>query len=664
MISSVKSLFSVKDDDPTLAIAQQAALSKQIPLMYFILMVNTWGVAITHLPVAPFFLTVIVPSVMTAACAFRMLQWGLRVRRPATNADQAIAELRRTNRIAWVLAGIFAGWGIGLTPYGDSFMQSHVAFYMGITVIGCIFCLTHLLPAAMAVTFVVNIAFVAYFGLTGNAIFMAMAVDVGLVSAAMLMVLWVQYRDFTHLVVSRRELENKKNALEKRELELVDEQRQTEALSEENRKLANMDSLTGLANRRFFFSSIDEMIGQLTPLSDPIHLGLIDLDGFKPVNDVHGHKAGDELLSQLASRLARTSHGRALVARLGGDEFAFLLQTADPAAPKKLAEEICGVCREPFVIADAMIEVGASIGFASSALCREEMTRLYDQADFALYQAKRNAPGTAVAFSPEHHHSLSRLTVIEHAFRDGSVNQHLSLAFQPIFDVASNAVTAFEALARWHHPVLGPVSPAEFIPVAERLGHITHLTRALLSMALQEARFWPRHIRLSFNLSARDLSSSDHAMRLLALIANSGIEPSRIDLEITETAILTDLERARVITEAFRSAGIGISLDDFGTGYSSLMHLHSMPLTKIKIDRSFVTKIEDDPASVKIVRSLIRMADDMGLDCIVEGVETKAEMATICDLGGRFIQGYHISRPLTAADARAVAEGARASLAS
>ncbi|MQY45202.1 EAL domain-containing protein [Rhizobiales bacterium RZME27] len=261
------------------------------------------------------------------------------------------------------------------------------------------------------------------------------------------------------------------------------------------------------------------------------------VDGFKPVNDVHGHKAGDELLSQLASRLARTSHGRALVARLGGDEFAFLLQTADPAAPKKLAEEICGVCREPFVIADAMIEVGASIGFASSALSHEEMTRLYDQADFALYQAKRNAPGTALAFSPEHHHSLSRLTVIEHAFRDGSVNQHISLAFQPIFDVANNTVTAFEALARWHHPVLGPVSPAEFIPVAERLGHIKQLTRTLLSMALQEARFWPHHIRLSFNLSARDLSSSDHAMRLLALIANSGIEPSRIDLEITETAI-------------------------------------------------------------------------------------------------------------------------------
>lgn len=646
MITSFLTLFHVRDDDPTLATAQQAALSKHIPLMYFILLVNTWGVAITHLSVAPVFLTIVVPVAMTIACAIRMLQWGQRLRRPPPDACKAIAELRRTNRIAWGLAGIFAAWGIALTPYGDSFMQSHVAFYMGITVIGCIFCLTHLLPAALAVTLVVNIAFVAYFGLTGNAIFVAMAIDVGLVSVAMLMVLWVQYRDFTNLVVSRRELEDKKNALEKRELDLIEEQKQTEALSEENRKLANMDSLTGLANRRFFFANLDEMIGKAASGSDPIHVGLIDLDGFKPVNDVHGHTVGDTLLTQLAARLAQACHGRGLVARLGGDEFAFLVQTADLAAPKRLAEDICNLCREPFFISGTMIEVGASVGFANSALCGDVPGRLYEQADFALYQAKRHAPGTAVAFSSAHHQSLSRLTVIEQALRDGSVNQQISMAFQPIFDIENNAITAFEALARWHHPLLGAVSPAEFIPAAERLGHINHLTRTLLTMALQEARTWPRHIRLSFNLSARDLSSTDHAMRLLALIANSGVEPARIDLEITETAILTDLERARAIAEAFRSAGIGISLDDFGTGYSSLMHLHSMPLTKIKIDRSFVAKIERDAASAKIVQSLLRMAADMGFDCIVEGVESAAEMDTVRSLGGRFIQGYHISKPL------------------
>lgn len=652
MINSILTLFRVRGDDPTLAVAQKAALSKQIPLMYFILLVNTWGVAITHLQAAPSFLTIVVPSLMSAVCSLRLLQWWYRAGRSETDPNRAIADLRRTNRIAWVLAAVFACWGVALAPYGDSFMQSHVAFYMGITVIGCIFCLTHLLSAAIAVTLVVNIVFIAYFGMTGNDIFIAMAVDVGLVSLAMLMVLWVQYRDFTNLIVSRRELEIKKNALEKRELDLIEEQKQTQALSDENRRLANIDSLTSLANRRFFFGKLDEAIAAQQDENVPIHVGIIDLDGFKPVNDAYGHRIGDELLVQLGFRLSHICRGKALVARLGGDEFAFLLLANNHSAPQELADEICEACREPFSIANLIVQIGASVGIASSDLCADAANHLYEQADFALYQAKRDAPGTAVAFSDEHHRSLSRIMIIEQALRDGSIDRDIALNFQPIFDIQQQSVTAFEALARWDHPVLGFVSPAEFIPAAERLGYINHLSRLLLTKALREAKTWPDHIRLSFNLSARDLSSSEHAMRLLAIIGNGGITPARIDLEITETAILTDLVRAQTVAQAFISAGVGVSLDDFGTGYSSLTHLHSMPLTKIKIDRSFVTGIDRDPASAKIVKSLIRMADDLNLECIIEGVESAEEMDQVRELGGRFVQGYHISKPLGAADAR------------
>lgn len=652
MIRSILTLFRVKCDDPTLAVAQKSALSKQIPLMYFILLVNTWGVAVTHMHVAPAFLTIAIPSLMTVVCGLRLLQWWHRAGRLETDPVRAIADLRRTNRIAWLLAAMFAVWGVSLAPYGDNFMQSHVAFYMGITVIGCIFCLTHLLSAAIAVTLVVNIVFIAYFGMTGNDIFIAMAIDVGLVSLAMLIVLWVQYRNFTNLIVSRRELEMKKNALEKRELDLIEEQKQTQALSDENKKLANIDSLTSLANRRFFFGQLDQTIAGLRQQDDPIHVGIIDLDGFKPVNDAYGHRVGDELLIQLALRLAEICRGKALVARLGGDEFAFLLVSKNHEAARQIAEEICEACREPFSIVNIIVQIGASVGIASSDLCPDAANHLYEQADFALYHAKREAPGTAVIFSDEHHRSLSRVTIIEQALRDGTIDRDITLNFQPIFDIQQQSVTAFEALARWHHPALGFVSPAEFIPTAERLGYINHLSRLLLAKALLEARTWPTNIRLSFNLSARDLSSSQHAMRLLAIIGQSGVEPARIDLEITETAILTDLARAQAIAQAFISAGVGLSLDDFGTGYSSLAHLHSMPLTKIKIDRSFVTGIDSDPASAKIVKSLIRMAEDMNLECVIEGVENVAEMAQVRELGGRFVQGYHISKPLDATDAR------------
>lgn len=649
----IRKFFYVDGDDPDLAIAQKTALSKQIPLMYFILLVNTWGVAITHLDIAPSVLTVYIPILLTIACAVRILSWWKRGRHVLTSGDKAVAELRRTNRVAWLLAAVFAGWGICLAPYGDEFIQSHVAFYMGITVIGCIFCLTHLLSAALAVTLVVDTIFIAYFGLTGNDIFVAMAVDVGLVSLAMLTVLWVQFRDFTNLIISRRELQEKTDALERRELELLERHAETQVLSNENNRLANRDTLTALPNRRLFFSTLDAMISGLTDKDMPIYVGLIDLDGFKPVNDLYGHGTGDDLLIQVAARLSEVCSTDAFVARLGGDEYGFVVRTNDTEFTPALGKAICAAIDHPFVVNDTAIAITASVGVANSGDVTGDIARcLYEMADYALYQAKRNAPGTTVMFSAEHQRHRSRLLVIEQALSDGSIDQDITLAFQPIFDLRAGKIVAFEALARWKHEKLGMVSPTEFIPVAERLGMINHLTRVLLAEALSQAGTWPHDIGLSFNLSTRDLASSDQAMRLLALIAHSGIAPHRVDLEITETAMLTDLPRARAIAETFRNAGIGIALDDFGTGYSSLTHLHSMPLNKIKIDRSFVTGMETEAASAKIVKSLIRMCEDMKLDCIVEGIETAAEMRAIQRLGACFVQGYFISKPVTAEDAR------------
>ena len=224
----------------------------------------------------------------------------------------------------------------------------------------------------------------------------------------------------------------------------------------------------------------------------------------------------------------------------------------------------------------------------------------------------------------------------------------IAMAFQPIVDIRDHATIGFEALARWDSPALGRVSPARFIPIAERAGMVGTLTRPLLRKALNAAFEWDPSLRLAFNLSAHDLNSSEGLLGVIDIILGSGFDPRRLDLEITETAFTHDFEQVTQSVETLRRLGCGISLDDFGTGYSSLTRLHALPLTKFKIDRSFVTNLHQRPASYKIVKSLLTLSADMGLDCVIEGVETEDELTAIGALGGTSVQGYLFSPPLPA----------------
>ena len=226
------------------------------------------------------------------------------------------------------------------------------------------------------------------------------------------------------------------------------------------------------------------------------------------------------------------------------------------------------------------------------------------------------------------------------------LDAELAVLFQPIIDIQSGRTVAFEALARWNSPVLGSVSPALFIPVAERIGLIGALTCVLLKKALAAACRWPDNVGLSFNLSTHDISSPDGVATIASIILSSGIDPRRLDLEITETAMMYDFGQAKASIEVFKILGCGIALDDFGTGYSSLSQLHALPLTKIKIDRSFVSGLHQNPASYKIVKSLLALSSDMGLGCVIEGVETSEELDALKKLGGLLVQGYFYSPPV------------------
>ncbi|KLU21431.1 histidine kinase [Caballeronia mineralivorans PML1(12)] len=619
-LKAVKEMAAIPKHNPDLLIAQYKAFTFQMPLMYVILMINTWGVAATHMHVAPRWMTIDIPVVMTVISAVRAIGW-LRCSKQEATRDVALKALSRTQRLSGILALAFTLWALALFPYGDAYEKAHVAFYMAITVIGVIFCMMHLRPAAFTVAFIVNGSFVIFFSLSENLVFVAIAINTALVSAAMLAILLVHYRDFTGMVNARVE----------------------------NFRLANIDSLTGLANRRAFFSYLDKAYAKAKSDGTRLAVGIIDLDGFKPINDIYGHATGDKLLQTIGTRLGNVCPANYYVARLGGDEFSIVASNfGDTGELVATGELICSAIRTAASLGDITLQIGGSIGFSVYPDMASDTVQLFANADYALYHGKRAGRGKVTLFSIDHDAKIRSDAKIEQALQHANLEDELTVVFQPIVDVSSRTTIGFEALARWFSPTLSSISPTQFIPVAERTGMILAITLTLLKKALAHALLWPDHIRLSFNLSAHDLSSPENVLDIITEIRRSGFNPARLDLEITETAFIRDFSQVRSATETLRSLGCGISLDDFGTGFSSLTHLHALPLTKIKVDRSFVTDLNKNPASYKIVKSLLALSRDMGLDCIVEGVETRDELAILQTLGDLTVQGYLYSKPISA----------------
>ncbi|MBC3953658.1 putative bifunctional diguanylate cyclase/phosphodiesterase [Pseudomonas triticifolii] len=628
LLGTLRTLMSVPAHNPRLLQAQYVALSRQLPLMYFVLLVNTWALAFTH-RTAPLWLTLLVPALLTLVCGIRARMW-LRTVNRIPSESIILATLRSTNGLAGIIAAAFAGWSLALYPYGDAYAQAHVAFFMGITVIVCIFCMMHLQPAALTTAVVVNAAFVVFFASTHNMIFIATAVNIVLVSIGMLIILRYQYRDFKSL---------------------VNVQLKTERLSNENLLLANQDSLTGLPNRRQFFQTLDLAMSQALEQGTGLAVGVLDLDGFKPVNDLYGHRTGDQLLIMVAERLRAVVSDTVHVSRLGGDEFALVIKgNISNDALLALGKRLCDQMHDNFQLLDMPIQIGATFGIATYPATADNATQLFEYADYALYQGKNHNQGTTCLFSTAHREQLHADGVTEQALRRANLETEFYVLFQPIMESCSRETVAFEALARWNSPELGPVSPARFIPIAERIGMINKLTAPLLTLALQKALSWPDPIRLAFNLSAHDFATCESVNLIVGIIENSGFDPSRLDLEITETAVMQDIVQVQQAVAQFRQLGCGISLDDFGTGFSSLSQLHALALTKLKIDRSFVTGVHDNPASYKIVKSLVALSLDMSLGCVIEGVETQEELTTLQTLGCTMVQGYFYSRPISFED--------------
>lgn len=430
-------------------------------------------------------------------------------------------------------------------------------------------------------------------------------------------------------------------------------------------RLANYDGLTGLPNRVAMRRTLEEMLEDDGLRTPQCGLFLMDLDRFKNVNDTLGHPMGDALLKIVAQRLARVIGSRGQVGRLGGDEFKVIIPDAsDRKALAELADAIIARLSLPYVIDDCTIQIGATIGIAmapSDGTCPDELTR---NADLALYAAKAAGKGVHRFYTPEMHSDANDRRAIENDLREVLARGELSVRYQPVVDAESEVVAGFEALMRWDHPERGPVPPSVFIPIAEEINLIHRLGDWMIRTACAEAAEWPEHLRIAVNLSPLQFASPNLLSTLVGALADSGLAPGRLELEVTEGVLLNADPAIDKMLDNIRGMGVRLVLDDFGTGYASLAYLKRVPFAKVKIDRSFV---RGEPSNLRrnqaIIRAMVGLAESLDMETVAEGAETLDEVELIRSLGCSQIQGYIFGYPMTAAEARVRAKASARQLA-
>jgi|GEM_PF-932736 len=423
-------------------------------------------------------------------------------------------------------------------------------------------------------------------------------------------------------------------------------------------RLARHDALTGLPNRRFF----TEMLGRVTANADhPAAVLMIDLDRFKPVNDVYGHDAGDIVLSELAQRFMAHRDQLGTVARLGGDEFAVVFPSStDRSHAARVAQLLSVIISRPIQLEDAVVEVGAAIGIALFPHDGTSPAALLRAADLAMYQAKTGGDGRYRFFDPAIEDNVQARAMMHADVRRAVSAGEIVPYYQPLVAIDGGRLVGFEVLARWIHPHCGVVMPDVFIPVADEIGVLTDLTYRLLERVCREVQEWPETLTFSINLAPSQLRDPQIASKLVAILDRYGIAPQRIEVEITENALITDFGTTKKVLSRLQKNGIRVALDDFGTGYASLNHLREFKFDKIKIDRSFLRGLDQGSKNEGIVRAMITLGKSLDLAITAEGIEEMSQWAHLSDWGCDFGQGYLFGKGMPAGKAKAlIATGGR-----
>lgn len=420
--------------------------------------------------------------------------------------------------------------------------------------------------------------------------------------------------------------------------------------------MARYDGLTGLPNRAYFTEQVEADLAarqRLVP-DEPVLLAIIDLDDFKHVNDTLGHLAGDKVLTETAARIQMVMNHHSRLARLGGDEFViYRAQDTGEEAVHAEAAAILAALSRPFEVNGERIDLRASIGFVLHAGGPNGLDDLITRSDLALYRAKGRGKGQYQAFLEEMDGEFRTRQRLKVDLADAIASNQLRLVYQPLVELKTRRVAACEALARWTHPELGPIPPNVFIGLAEETGMISAITRWVLQTATAECVNWPDPIAVAVNVSARDLRDEGLGQAVTRALDASGLAPHRLEIEVTETALIEEREVAAGRLNALAERGISIALDDFGTGYSSLSYLHEMPFKKLKIDRSFIADIATNERSLKLMANVARLGKDLDLILTAEGVEIQEQLDAIAsDTDVDQVQGFLFGTPLPAAETR------------
>ncbi len=612
------------------------SLSQRLPLLYAVVAIDCFLLAYRFARIAPIWLTLAAPFALTLIAVSRGLYWlPSRVRKRDLQCVRR--DLKAMSWIGSISAFTFAVWAMTLYPYGDQAAQSFVHYIVAITLFSGVLGLGHAPLTALRIAFAVSIPTIVLIGLSNHPNAVPVVLVQIFITGILLMLASSHHRDFVRLEVSREQLQRR--------------ERHSAQLAEDNLLQATVDPLTGALNRRAILERLEQELGGGLNNGAAAWLALIDLDGFKHVNDTYGHAAGDTVLAAVASRLATIPRVRNF-GRLGGDEFALIFDADLSEQEVRIsATDLSEALRAPVRHGNAVLRLSGSVGV--HRIDGRSASDCLERADAALYKAKEHGDGAVVVFSPDDEAALQARAAITRQFNDSDLDTHIKLLYQPIIDAQSGRTTGFEAFARWSPDGHSWLAPAHFISLAEATGRTGDLTRMVLARALSECRAWEKGRTLSINLAPRDVMRAGTPDALAAIAEAAGAPPASIILEVTERALIDDPKRAEMQLAAFRARGFRIALDDFGAGWSSLNQVHRLPLDMIKIDQGLSRALATDPGARTLVGTIVSLAWQLGIDCTIKGVEDEAQAQTARALGVRLMQGYHFGRPAPAAEAMA-----------
>jgi len=628
--------FKLDFGDAELLRAQFRSFSGHIPLLYGILVSNTAAITFISFDAEQPIKTLVSPLAICAIVFTRAIWW-LRQKNPQDMPDaEILGHLKRTCMVAVIMTLAFNAWVIWVFQEADSYARINLTFFLALSQISTVFCLMTVRAAAMLVALVATVSFASYFSWVDGGKFLPQTLVLFCVCTGMVVVTYNFNRSFAELVYSRR-------ALRKRALE-------TEKLSEENRRIAFTDPLTGLPNRRELFARLDRIEGRESLPLNSLAVVFIDLDGFKEINDQHGHNAGDALIREVSERLNAQCPAHGMLARVGGDEFTVVLETTEGMASAqsqalsialRMLEEIA----LPMEVDKHLLQISGSIGIAANLEDSGSPRDLLRRADLAMYYAKTQGKGQIALYSDELDTGRLLRLEIEEQIGAGLGRDEFDVAYQPIVDAQTGAIAAAEALLRWPRRPQGPLQPDDFIEIAEATGQIHPLGLFVLKRACRE--IGPlEDLTLSVNVSPAQFRHPAFKVQVFEILEQTGFPPERLQLEITESYLLANPERAVQTVAAWKAKGISLALDDFGTGFTSIHYLQSYGFSHIKLDKTMIHGLEPDNKAAMLVSGAIMLASALDMEVIAEGIETEAQASILCEAGCHQIQGYLYGKPM------------------